>query len=179
MKSRVEFAKLEEKLRLQKKRPDYDPTEQEEASGILSKYDEEIDGKRAKHFTLDGVGSSARAQKNLAEAAERTKSKGIRVNLDAILTDVGTSDYQEPTVAKIRKSKPKKEKRTRQKADDGDFLLPESQIKIEEDAMDVDEGKSAQKKTQDLQFDDEDLQLQLAQSRRQALKKRKKEMVDL
>ncbi|KAI7302780.1 hypothetical protein KC315_g15977, partial [Hortaea werneckii] len=37
--------KLEEKLKLKKKRPDYDPTEQGEAKAVLSKYDEEIEGK--------------------------------------------------------------------------------------------------------------------------------------
>lgn len=174
--------KLEEKLRLLKKRPDYDPTEQEEAKGVLSKYDEEIDGKQAKRFTLDGKGSTVEAKRKAREANGEAKSKGIKINLDIFQDDTPVSDYVDPSTVKVKKPKKKKEKKTRQKAADEDDIIPIPEptpaAQTDVNAMDVDgaQGNSAtasKKRAFDFE-DDDDLQAKLADQRRQALKKRKK-----
>ncbi len=54
----VDKEKLKEKLELKKKRTAYDPMQADGTAGILSQYDEEIDGKKRKHFTLDAEGST-------------------------------------------------------------------------------------------------------------------------
>ncbi|KAM0719521.1 hypothetical protein Q7P37_003651 [Cladosporium fusiforme] len=175
--------KLEEKLRLKKKRPDYDPTEQGEAKGVLSKYDEEIDGKQAKRFTLDGKGSTVEAKRRQVDANGETKGKGIKINLDIFEDETPTSDYVDPATVKVKKPKKnKKEKKTRQKAaDDDDIILSNDHTpapQADSNAMDVDgeqqsAAKASKKRTFDIE-DDEDLQAKLAEQRRQALKKRKK-----
>lgn len=168
--------KLEEKLRLKKKRPDYDPTEQGEQQNVLSKYDEEIDGKKAKRFTLDGKGSTAEASQKRAAENEEVKGKGVKISLDILKDDAPTSDYVDPSTIKVKKpKKSKKEKKSRQKAaDDDDIPLPASQQPetTNGDAMDVDGATTSKKRA--FEFDDEDLQAKLAEQRRQALKKRKK-----
>lgn len=171
--------KLEEKLRLLKKRPDYDPTEQEEVQGVLSKYDEEIDGKKAKRFTLDGKGSTVEGKRKALDAGNDAE-KGIKINLDIFQDDTPVSDYVDPATVKVKKPKKKKEKKTRQKAADEDDIIPiaEPTPAADMNAMDVDGAQSnstAASKKRAFDFeDDEDLQAKLAESRRQALKKRKK-----
>jgi U4/U6.U5 tri-snRNP-associated protein 1 len=51
--------RLTEKLELKKKKPVYNPNDIDETGekSILAHYDEEIDGKKGKKFTLDGKGS--------------------------------------------------------------------------------------------------------------------------
>jgi U4/U6.U5 tri-snRNP-associated protein 1 len=174
--------KLEEKLRLLKKRPDYDPTEQEEVKGVLSKYDEEIDGKQAKRFTLDGKGSTVEGKRKALEANSEARSKGIKINLDILQDDTPVSDYVDPSTVKVKKPKKKKEKKTRQKAADEDDIIPILEptpaVQSDANAMDVDGAQNnstsvSKKRVYDFE-DDEDLQAKLAESRRQALKKRKK-----
>lgn len=172
--------KLEEKLRLQKKRPDYDPTEQEEVKGVLSKYDEEIDGKQAKRFTLDGKGSTVEGKRKAQEESGAAKSRGIKINLDIFQDEAPVSDYVDPSTVKVKKpKKSKKEKKTRQKAADDDDIFPVAETpapQADSNAMDVDGAQStaaSKKRTFDFE-DDEDLQAKLAESRRAALKKRKK-----
>jgi U4/U6.U5 tri-snRNP-associated protein 1 len=174
--------KLEEKLRLLKKRPDYDPTEQEEVKGVLSKYDEEIDGKQAKRFTLDGKGSTVEGKRKALEANSEARSKGIKINLDILQDDTPVSDYVDPSTVKVKKPKKKKEKKTRQKAADEDDIIPILEptpaVQSDANAMDVDGTQNnstsvSKKRVYDFE-DDEDLQAKLAESRRQALKKRKK-----
>jgi U4/U6.U5 tri-snRNP-associated protein 1 len=175
--------KLEEKLRLLKKKPDYDPTEQEEVKGVLSKYDEEIDGKQAKRFTLDGKGSTVESKRRALEANGEAKSKGIKINLDIFQDDTPVSDYVDPSTVKVKKpKKAKKEKKTRQKAVDEDDIVPIPEpaptAQTDASAMDVDGAQSnaataSKKRAFDFE-DDDDLQAKLAEQRRQALKKRKK-----
>lgn len=173
--------KLEERLKLKKKRPDYDPTEQGEKQAVLSKYDEEIDGKKQNRFTLDGKGSTVEGQRKALDANGEAKSKGIKINLDMIQDDAPISDYAGPAKMKVKKpKKQKKEKKTRQKAADEDDIFPVAQPPAEAngDAMDVDGAQSAtqnssKKRAFDFE-DDDDLQAKLAEQRRQALKKRKK-----
>lgn len=166
--------KLEEKLRLAKKRPDYDPTEQGEKQTVLSKYDEEIDGKQQKRFTLDGQGSSAaEAARRKAGEAGQVKNKGIQISLDILKDDVPASDYVDPSTIKVKKpKKSKKEKKTRQRATDDDDVAAQPANSAGTEAMDVDNVTRNKKPV--FEFDDDDLQAKLAEQRRQALKKRKR-----
>ncbi|KAK5116101.1 hypothetical protein LTR85_009383 [Meristemomyces frigidus] len=172
---------LEERLRLKKKKPDYDPTEQSEEKSMLSKYDEEIDGKKQKRFTLDGEGNTVEAKQKMLDADGEVKSKGIKVNLDMLKDDVPVSDYIDPATIKVKKSKKKNEKKARQRAADDDDIFPVVEptlaAKPEVDAMDVDgvvSNSAVASKKRAFEFDDDDLQAKLAEQRRQALKKRKK-----
>lgn len=171
---------LEERLKLKKKRPDYDPTDQEEAKAVLSKYDEEIDGRKQKRFTLDGQGNTAAARRAL-DADGEVKSKGLKISLDLLKDDAPVSDYVDPSKIKVKKPKKKKEKKARVKAEDEDDIFPvaqsESTANHANDSMDVDGAMIgiANGKKRAFEFeDDDDLQAQLAEQRRQALKKRKK-----
>lgn len=173
--------KLEEKLKLKKKRPDYDPTEQGEKQNLLSKYDEEIDGKKQKRFTLDGQGSSVEAAQRRANDDGEVKSKGVKISLDMLKDDAPLSDYVDPSTIKVKKpKKSKKEKKSRQKAADEDDIFPVQQPSAvaDGDAMEVDRSNTNDAtwgKKRSYEFgDDDDLQAKLAEQRRQALKKRKK-----
>lgn len=172
--------KVEERLKLKKKRPDYDPTDQEDRKDVLSKYDEEIDGKRQKRFTLDGQGSTV-SQRRALDADGEVKSKGVKISLDLLKDEAPVSDYVDPSIIKVKKPKKKKEKKARVKAEDDDDIFPIAQSKPEanrdDDAMDVDGDANGvmnrKKRTLELD-DDDDLQAKLAEQRRQAIKKRKK-----
>lgn len=174
--------KQAEKDKLKKKRPDYDPTEQGEAKNVLSKYDDEIEGKKQKRFTLDGQGSTVDPAQRRLDPDGEVKSKGIKINLDMFKDDAPVSDYVDPSTIKVKKSKKKKEKKTRQKAADEDDIFPPTEparsTNLDSEAMDVDgaqvAGEGATNKKRTFEFDDDDLQTKLAEQRRQALKKRKK-----
>lgn len=175
--------KLEERLALKQKKPDYDPTEMGEEKGLLSKYDEEIDGRKQRVFTLDGKGTStAAAQQRQRDMEGQTKNKGVKISLDMLKDDAPVSDYVDPSTIKIRKAKKsKKEKKTRQKVADEDDIFPiaDSTATPDPQAMDVDgattHGSNGGSKKREHDFDDDDdLQSKLADQRRQALKKRKK-----
>ncbi len=174
--------KLEDKLKLKKKRPDYDPTEQDEKQNLLSKYDEEIDGKKQKRFTLDGQGTNVAALRKSQDADGQVKTKGVKISLDMLKDDTLASDYVDPSTVKVKKPKKKREKTTRQKPVDEDDLFPAPQpvaeSKMDEDAMQIDGetgsgAKTSKKRTFDF-ADDDDLQAKLAEQRRQVLKKRKR-----
>ncbi|TKA83220.1 hypothetical protein B0A55_00665 [Friedmanniomyces simplex] len=172
--------KLEANLKLKKKRPDYDPMEQGEEKTLLSKYDEDIDGKKSKRFTLDGQGSAVETRRQL-DANGEVKGKGVKISLDMLKNDAPVSDYVDPSTIKMKKPKKKKEKKTRQKAVDEDDAFapvdPAPLAQLSADAMDVDGAETSgmvPSKKRAFEFDDDDLQAKLAEQRRQALKKRKK-----
>jgi U4/U6.U5 tri-snRNP-associated protein 1 len=171
--------KLEEKQKLKKKRPDYDPTEQDgQQQSVLSKYDDEIDGKKQKRFTLDGEGSTATVANQALDADGQMKGKGVKISLDMLNDDAPISDYLDPSTVKIKKpKKQKKEKTTRQKPADEDDIFPTAQP-TDTDAMQLDRqptnGTTTSKKRAFDFNDDDDLQAKLAEQRRQTLKKRKK-----
>ncbi len=172
--------KLNERLKLKQKRPDYDPMDQGEKKALLSKYDEEIDGKQQKRFTLEGQGTTTAARRALDVDGE-VKSKGVKISLDLFKEDAPISDYVDPSTIKVKKPKKKKEKKTRVKAEDEDDIFPPTQMQAatndEENAMEVDgvTNSAPSSKKRAFEFDDdEDLQAKLAEQRRQALKKRKK-----
>lgn len=175
-----EQEELNDRLSLKKKLPGYNPNDDaEEEGGILAQYDEEIDGKKRKKFTLDATGMNAELADILSQPVERSQ-KTQNVSLDDLVGDAPiSSDYLAPSEIKIKKPKKKKNKGTRQKQHDEDDIFPLEPAKpAEEDAMDIDlKGNAPVKKRKpavDDFGDDDDLQASLAIQRKNALKKRKK-----
>ena len=174
---------ISDRLELKKKKPVYDPHASEEGDkSILKHYDETIDGKKRKRFTLDGKGATAEEREALKQAVGE-KLKAQPINLDIFKDMAPVSDYQDAQEVKIRKPKKKKAKTTRQKvADEDDIVLmdPTNDATANGESMDVDSaaGKPSTttkpKDTNTSFVDDDDLQASLALQRRLALKKRKK-----
>ena len=79
-----ERERLNEKLELKKKKPVYNPNDTDETGerGILSHYDEEIEGKQGKRFTLDGKGSATEA--SLSASGFNEKTKAVAISLDIL-----------------------------------------------------------------------------------------------
>ena len=119
---------LSEKLNLKKKKPVYDPNAEAEGSNgsILKHYDETIDGKKRKRFTLDGQGASFEERETMKQAIGE-KLKRQPISLD-IIKDVPLSDYNEYSAPKIKKPKKTKTKSKRQKATDEDDIFPLNEI---------------------------------------------------
>ena len=190
--------RLTEKLELKKKKPVYNPNDIDETGekSILAHYDEEIEGKKSKRFTLDGKGNIA--EENTSNGSlSRAKPKAI--SLDILSThswfppiykalsltpsteDEPKSDYLDLSEIKVRKPKKKKAKSTRQKAvDEDDVFQPADSTDTPADngsAMDVDQpvGTAKKRTFEDISFvDDEELAASLATQRRNALKKRQR-----
>ena len=174
---------LNERLSIKKKKPVYDPHAEtgEGSPTILKHYDEAIDGKKRKRFTLDGQGASLEEREAMKQAVgERLKARPIR--LDVLREDVPISDYVEASEPKVRKPKKKKTKSTRHRPVDEEDIFPVEQTngaQQKDDPMNIDTEGPAQsavrKPTETASFvDDDDLQASLAIQRRAALKKRKK-----
>ncbi|KAM0226947.1 hypothetical protein ACHAPO_011935 [Fusarium lateritium] len=175
-----EAEKLAERLDTKKKKPGYNPLDDDEEGerGILSHYDEEIDGKKSKKFTLDTSGVIAELSDILDKPVDKTRS-GQNVSLDDVIGDAPiSSDYIDPSQIKVKKPKKKKNKKgTRQKPTDDDDDLFAVETAPAGDSMDIDSKDTTIKKrkaTDDTFVDDDDLQATLAIQRKNALKKRKK-----
>ncbi|KAI1809202.1 SART-1 protein [Poronia punctata] len=170
-----EREKLDEKLKLKKKKPVYDPHEINETGeqNLLSQYDEELSGKKVKRFTLGDEGSTTQPSFSIGQ---QQAAQAQKINLDFLDEVQPSSDYLDISEIKVKKPKKKKSKSTRQKPIDEDDILPIQPV--EDQSMDIDSGAgfvSRKRKTEDTDFvDDEDLQATLAAQRREALKKRKK-----
>jgi U4/U6.U5 tri-snRNP-associated protein 1 len=189
--------RLTEKLELKKKKPVYNPNDIDETGekSILAHYDEEIDGKKGKKFTLDGKGSveeERTANGPVSKARPKVISLDIlsqypyypnlcRPSANFYTEDEPTSDYLHLSEIKVRKPKKKKAKSTRQKvADEDDIFQPVEGANIHDQngsAMEVDQPAVTAKKRsfEDISFvDDEELAASLAAQRRNALKKRQR-----
>ncbi|KAI3391546.1 hypothetical protein diail_7166 [Diaporthe ilicicola] len=171
-----EQEKLNEKLNLKKKRPVYDPNDIDETGerGILSQYDEEINGKKTKTFSLDGKGTISDLADILEAPAQRKKALQ---NLDIdMMQDAPVSDYLDPSEIKIKKPKKKKKAKSTRKRDEEDALFPGDAVPVVDEAMEVDSAPNTRKRKiiDDTFVDDEDLQASLSIQRRQALKKQKR-----
>lgn len=176
----AEKERTQEKLELKKRKPVYDPTA--ENQGILSHYDEEIEGKKRKRFTLDAQGSTEEERETKRqEVSDRLKRGAISLDLQP---EIPTSDYMDISEVKIKKPKKKKSKATKQRAvmDDED-IAPGGELSEAPNgsSMDIDSSNGvptpAPRKPvdQNVSFvDDDDLQASLALQRRAAFKKRKK-----
>ncbi|KAI6780389.1 U4/U6.U5 tri-snRNP-associated protein-like protein [Emericellopsis cladophorae] len=174
-----EQEKLQNRLDLKKKRPGYNPNDEDESGGLLAQYDEEINGKQSKKFTLDSIGAFGELADILDKPVE-TAEKPQNVSLDDIVGDAPiSSDYLAPSEIKIKKSKRKKGKKgTRQKQADDDDIIP-SEVAPDSNAMDMNTKDAAPTKKRKLDDgfaddDGDDLQASLAIQRKTALKKRKK-----
>ncbi|KAI9839580.1 MAG: hypothetical protein M1819_002206 [Sarea resinae] len=183
-----EREKLSERLDLKKRRPVYDPNaiDEDGQKSLLGQYDEEIEGKKRKRFTLGAqVASEASGDSTMDGVLQRPKKKAISLDF---VQEAPASDYQDASEIKIRKPKKKKAKSTRQKKPDEDEIFPSVEqtatANDSSNAMDVDSGQSnanaappvSRKRVFDETsfVDDEDLQASLALQRRAALKNRKK-----
>ncbi|CAG8899376.1 unnamed protein product [Penicillium egyptiacum] len=175
----VEKERTEEKLELKKKKPVYDPTA--ENQGILSQYDEEIEGKKRKRFTLDAQGSTEEREAKRQEVSNQLRKNTISLDFEP---EVPASDYMDISEVKIKKPKKKKAKATKQRTfmDDEEVApVADSTDAQGSSAMDIDSKSGvpipAPRKpiNEDVSFvDDDDLQASLALQRRTAFKKRKK-----
>lgn len=175
-----EREKLQEKLELKKKKPVYNPHDVDESGEvkILAQYDEEIEGKKGKRFTLDGQGSTTEMREAMANG-ETIRAKPKAISLDFLVDDQPANDYLDISEIKVKKSKKKKAKSTRQKALDEDELFPAMEAADTPilENMDVDQPAAVPRKRtfDDASFvDDDDLQASLAAQRRAALKTRKR-----
>ncbi|KAH0559831.1 hypothetical protein GP486_003649 [Trichoglossum hirsutum] len=193
---------LSEKLELKKKKPGYNPNDVDEdaPASILHQYDEVIDGRKQKRFTLDGRSSTAEERAAMKEDVKgRLKAKPISLDilskllvvygcLRTFLTkaeDNPTSDYIDTSEMKIRKPKKRKAKSTRKKAAEEDDILSivetaggaqQNGEAMEADSNNPSTAPTASKKRpfEDVSFvDDDDLQASLARQRRDALKRRR------
>lgn len=183
-----EQERLKERLELKKKKPVYDPNDVDETGEkkLLSQYDEEIDGRKQKRFTLGDFANMA----NAGQSEDAPSSRGVKFSLDFEMDDKPVSDYVDPSEIKIRKPKKKKDKSKKQRpAEDGEedvFVgqdVANTLPAVQPDVMEVDGGDvhqiqsngAAKRSYDDASFvvDDDDLQSSLAMQRRVALKKRK------
>ena len=165
--------KVDERLEFKKRKPAYDPTE--ENAGILSQYDEEIEGKKRKRFTLDTQGSSTAELREVS----RPETSGI-IDKKPISLDIGpelapVSDYMDISEIKVKKPKKKSKKAARQKpVEDDDDLFPAPNMEVDS-SVGAAEPAPRKSTTDEGSFvDDEDLQASLALQRRAAFKNRKK-----
>lgn len=176
----VEREKAEERNELKKRKPVYDPTA--ENQGILSHYDEEIEGKKRKRFTLDAKGSTEEEREaKRQEVSDRLKRGAISLDFEP---EAPISDYMDISEVKIKKPKKKKSKTTKQRTiiDEEDMVpTTESNGTPNGTSMDIDSTNGVPAAVprkpidQDVSFvDDDDLQASLALQRRAAFKKRKK-----
>lgn len=168
-----EQEKLDDKLNLLKKRPGYNPMEDEALSGgILSQYDDEMNGKPKKKFTLDAAGTADLAD-ILAEPSKAEERKLQSVNIDDIVDVIkNSSDYLDISEIKVKKPKKKKSKGTRQKQFEDGLFAADGHA---DEAMDLDIAPTKKRAAvSDTFVDDDDLQASLTNQRKTALKKRKK-----
>ena len=179
-----EKEKLGERLNLKKRKPVYDPNAADETGDntILKHYDETIDGKKRKRFTLDAKGST-QEERDAIKKAVGAKLTAQSINLDILNGDTPISDYVDASEIKIKKPKNKKSKSKRQKVADEDDIFPEIETSnggLSAEVMNLDTiaghlVPSARSQSENLSFvDDDDMQSMLAKQRREALKKRKK-----
>lgn len=188
--------KLQEKLELKKRKPVYNPLDDDSTSErkILAQYDEVIDGKKRHQFTLDGKGSTVE-QSKLPAIDMKEKIDRILVELDDIPKKEPASDYKkEKKSSEIKFKKRSKNPNTvfKKKTDEDSLLTPEEQANLDRlraekrtengnDSMEVDSANpngtaptSKKRRFAEMVFDDDDLQRRLAAQRREESKNRKK-----
>lgn len=174
---------LDERLEIKKKKPVYNPNEVEEDGdkSLLKHYDETIDGKKRKRFTLDGQGTSVEQREKMGHITAGNFNAQL-ISLD-ILNDIPVSDYVDASETKIRKPKKNKTKSTRRKPAEDDDIFPIKSVPdppVDGSIMDVDSDRQAPQIAKsavldNISFvDDDDLQASLAVQRRAALKKGKR-----
>jgi U4/U6.U5 tri-snRNP-associated protein 1 len=172
--------RLQERLDSKKRKRAYDPNDMDESGqkSILAQYDEEIDGKKGKLFTLDGKGRTVEDKQANTSAAARANK--VAISLDILKDDAPANDYMDLKEVKMKKPKKKKSKKAkRERIEDEEemFTVPADEPAADEMEVDDEAAPPKQKKKSvfDESFiDDDDLQATLAAQRQKALKKRKK-----
>ena len=173
-----ERERLQERLDSKKRKRTYDPNDEDGQKSILAQYDEEIEGKKGKAFTLDGKGRTVEDVQ--AATASAAQPKRVAINLDILQDDAPANDYLDLSEIKMKKPKKKKTKKAKRERieDDEEMMLPPTEEPVED--MELDSAETAvpkpkKKSVFDESFiDDDDLQANLAAQRRKALKKRNK-----
>lgn len=173
-----ERERLQERLDSKKRKRTYDPNDEDGQKSILAQYDEEIEGKKGKAFTLDGKGRTVEDAQ--AAATSAAQPKRVAISLDILQDDAPTNDYMDLSEIKMKKPKKKKTKKAKRERiqDDEEMMLPPTEEPVED--MELDSAETAvpkrkKKSVFDESFiDDDDLQANLAAQRRKALKKRNK-----
>jgi U4/U6.U5 tri-snRNP-associated protein 1 len=168
-----EQERLQERIDSKKRKRVYDPTDETGQKSILAQYDEEIEGKKGKAFTLDGKGRTVEDVQ--AEATSVARPKKVTISLDILKDDAPVNDYMD--VSEVRMKKPKKKskkaKRERVEVDEEMLAVPTDDMDVDEDEATV--PKPKKKSVFDESFIvDDDFQVNLAAQRQKALKKRKK-----
>jgi U4/U6.U5 tri-snRNP-associated protein 1 len=175
-----ESERRQERLDSKKRKRAYDPNDMDESGqkSILAQYDEEIEGKKGKAFTLDGQGRTVEDRQ--AEAVGASQPKRVAISLDILKDDAPANDYMDYSEVKMKKPKKKKAKKSkRERVEDEEDMVVERAEEPTADNMNLDDGaaipQQKKKKVFDESFvDDDDLQANLAAQRQKALKKRKK-----
>ncbi|KAF2994955.1 hypothetical protein E8E13_002688 [Curvularia kusanoi] len=173
-----ERERLQERLDSKKRKRAYDPNDENSEKSILAQYDEEIEGKKGKAFTLDGRGRTVEDVQ--AAATSASQPKRVAISLDILQDDAPKNDYMDLSEIKMKKPKKKKTKKAKRERieDDEEMMLPPAEEPIEDMELDAAEptaSKPKKKSVFDESFiDDDDLQANLAAQRRKALKKRNK-----
>lgn len=168
----AEKERLQENLDNKIRKPKYDPYAEEFDADtgqkkMLSKYDEEIQGKKGKTFVIGQEETKASSKRNIPQISKNLTE--ISLEYDRPMEIV--SDYVDPSTIKIKKPKKKKMNITRIKQTLDDEA--ESIADVQE-AMPLALPTIKRIYDQDSGFgDDDELQEILAQQRRQNLKKRK------
>lgn len=172
--------RLQERLDSKKRKRVYDPNDMDESGqkSILAQYDEEIEGKKGKIFTLDGKGRTV--EDIQGDAPSAAKAKKVAISLDILKDEAPANDYMDVSGVKMKKPKKKKSKKAkRERIEDEDEMLAMAADEPAVDGMEVDGQEVAPKPKKKSVFDesfidDDDLQANLAAQRQKALKKRKK-----
>ncbi|KAF1997739.1 hypothetical protein P154DRAFT_524602 [Amniculicola lignicola CBS 123094] len=177
-----EKERLQEKEDSKKRKRAYDPHDfsVETKSSILSQYDDEINGKKRKTFTLDGQGRTLEDADMEDEDAMKPKKVSIGLDfLQALQDETPANDYMEVSEVRIKKPKKKKSKATRRKyTEDPDavFPMPDEDVAMEDVVnSEANDGTSVPKKNKkyDISFvEDDDLEKALAAQRQRVLRKR-------
>ncbi|OSS50386.1 hypothetical protein B5807_04819 [Epicoccum nigrum] len=173
-----ERERLQERLDSKKRKRTYDPNDEDGQKSILAQYDEEIEGKKGKAFTLDGKGRTVEDVQ--AAATSAAQPKRVAISLDILQDDAPANDYLDLSEIKMKKPKKKKTKKAKRERieDDEEMVLPPTEEPNEDMELDSAEPtapKPKKKSVFDESFiDDDDLQANLAAQRRKALKKRNK-----
>jgi U4/U6.U5 tri-snRNP-associated protein 1 len=171
--------RTQERLDSKKRKRVYDPNDMDESGqkSILAQYDEEIEGKKGKLFTLDGKGRTVEDVQG--DAPSTLKAKKVAISLDILKDEAPANDYMDVSEVKMKKPKKKKSKKAkRERVEDDEELLAMAADEPAADDMEVD-GEVAPKPKKKSVFDesfidDDDLQANLAAQRQKALKERKK-----
>jgi len=177
--------KLKEKLELKKRKPVYNPND-DDGTGekkMLAQYDDVIDGKKRHHFTLDGKGSTVERSAPSTEESSVPTNR-LLIGLEDLFKEKDSaSDYKKASDIKIKKRTKNPNTVFRKKTFDDDSLRsPEPTASHENgtDSMQADPTASngnivtSRKRTfDDMNFDDDDLQLRLARQRAANSKKNK------